>query len=119
MLSTILLFTAVKSRCGLNAAKSSGNPNNGGLVDCPALALTRNPVPGVLKTRPRGDVVLKKSAGRGLGSAFALGTPSQLTSRRRPPNEPLAPATVPPPMAARNASLVGVMAAALAPAASK
>jgi len=33
----------------------------------PALALTRKPVPGVLKTTPRGEVALKKSAGSGFG----------------------------------------------------
>jgi hypothetical protein len=42
-----------------------------------------------------------------------------LISRRTPPNEPLAPATLPPPMADLNESRVGVMAAALAPALSK
>src|SRR5690349_1486600 len=83
----------------------------------PGLALTWKPVPGVEKTAPRGEVVLKKSAGRLLGADLASGTPSQLISRRNPPNEPLAPAVVPPPRSVRNASRAGVTAAAFGPAA--
>src|SRR5262249_51855303 len=74
---------------------------------------------GVLNTTPRGEFTLKKLAGRGLGSERVSGTPSQLISRRMPPKEPFAPATVPPPTAARKASRVGVIEAALGPAASK
>ena len=85
----------------------------------PALALTRKPVPGVLKTAPRGEFTLKKLAGSAFGSEKHSGTPSQLISRRKPPNEPFAPATVPPPTDARNASRVAVIAAGFAPAASK
>src|SRR5512132_462972 len=66
------------------------------------------PVPGVDRTTPRGEFTLKKSAGRRLGSARLSGTPSQLISRRTPPNEPFAPGTVPPPIAARNASRLAV-----------
>jgi hypothetical protein len=84
----------------------------------PALALTRKPVPGVLNTAPRGELALKKFPGRRLGSATVSGTPSQLISRRRPPKEPFATATLPPPTAARKASRVAVIAAGLAPAAS-
>ena len=116
--SVILLFTAVNSRWQLKVWKSFGKPNNGGVAP-PALALTRKPEPGVLSTMPRGEVVLKKFAGNRLGSERASGTPSQLTSRRSPPKEPLGPATVPPPTAARKVSRVGVIAAALAPVASK
>src|SRR5678815_4111900 len=85
----------------------------------PALALTRKPVPGVLKTTPRGEFTLKKLAGSAFGSENISGTPSQLISRLKPPNEPFAPAMVPPPTEARNASRVGVIAAGFAPAASK
>src|ERR1700694_5695647 len=48
-------------------------------------ALTCRPVPGVASSAPRarGSVdALKKSPGRKLGAANALGTPSQLISRR-------------------------------------
>src|SRR5262245_11017535 len=113
--SVIALFTAVNTRCGLNAAKSFGKPNSGGVAP-PAFALTRNPVPGVEYTSPRGELLLKKLVGKGFGSATASGTPSQLISRRTPPNEPFAPAVVPPPTAVRNASRVGVIAAGFAPA---
>jgi hypothetical protein len=80
------------------------------------LALTRKPVPGVLNTTPRGELTLKKLPGKRFGSASVLGTPSQLISRRSPPKEPFAPATVPPPTAARKASRVAVIAAGLLPA---
>src|SRR3954464_10422588 len=73
-------------------------------VPLAALALVWKPTPGVLKTTPRGDVVLKKFAGRLLGAEDASGTPSQLISRRSPPKEPLAPAVVPPPKSPRKAS---------------
>src|SRR5262249_28899855 len=43
------------------------------------------------------------------------GTPSQLISRRTPPNEPFAPAVVPPPMAARKLSRTGVISATFRP----
>src|SRR3954453_7809085 len=104
----MLLFTAVNNFWGLNAAKSFGNPNRVGVAP-PAFALTRKPVPAVLNTTPRGELTLKKSGGSAFGSEKPAGTPSQLISRRTPPNEPFAPATVPPPIAARNASRVGVM----------
>ena len=116
--SVTLLLTAVNSLWALNAWKSFAKPNRAGVAS-PALALTRKPVPGVLKTTPRGELELKKLADRGLGSACESGTPSQLISRRRPPKEPLAPATVPPPTAPRKASRVGVIEAAFEPAASK
>src|SRR5436853_415793 len=49
---------------------------------------------------------LLKLAGRVLGADKACGTPSQLISRLIPPNDPLAPATDPPPRAVLNASTV-------------
>src|SRR5688572_17658510 len=78
--------------------------------------LTWKPVPGVENTAPRGELALKKLAARLLGAEEFEGTPSQLISRRCPPNDPLAPATVPPPRSKRNWSRAGMMAAALAPA---
>src|SRR5262249_52108889 len=93
---------------------SFGKPNSGGVAP-PALALTRKPVPGVVNREPR---TWKVFPGNGFGSDAAAPTPSQLISRRRPPKEPLAPATVPPPTAVRKSSRAGVIAAALAPAAS-
>ena len=60
------------------------------------------PVPGVENTTPRGEFTLKKFAGRLFGAADASGTPSQLISRRKPPNDPFAPAVVPPPRSVRN-----------------
>ena len=114
----MVLLTAVNSRWALKAWKSDGKPNTVGVMP-PALALTRKPVPGVLNTAPRGELTLKKLAGMAFGSARMSGTPSQLISRRRPPKEPFAPATVPPPTAMRKASRVGVIKAAVAPVPSK
>src|SRR6266699_3003538 len=77
-----------------------------------------NPVPGVEKTTPRGELTLKKSGLSRLGASLAAGTPSQLISRRAPvasENNPLAPATTPPPKATRYASRVGVMLTAFGP----
>src|SRR5512132_1360149 len=91
-------------------------PNSTGATVA-ALALTCTPVPGVFMTTPRGELTLKKFSGRLLGAANASGTPSQLISRRAPPNEPFAPATVPPPRADRKLSTVGVIADAFDPAA--
>src|SRR5947199_2195965 len=81
----------------------------------PALALTRTADPGVENTAPRGELTLKKSGGRLLGSARLLGTPSQLISRRP---EGKLPATLglSPPKLARNASTTGDTPAASAPA---
>ena len=77
-------------------------------------ALTWKPVPGVDKTTPRGDVVLKKSAGRVLGAACASGTPSQLISRRPLPTDP-AVFAFNVPRSVRKASTTDWMAAAFAP----
>ena len=41
------------------------------------------------------------------------GTPSQLISRLTPPNEPFAPATMPPPIAVRKSSRIDVIPAAV------
>ena len=69
---------------------------------CGAASLeTWNPEPGVSNTAPRGELVLKKSGLNGFGDDWASGTPSQLISRRTPPNEPFWPAVVPPPRSAR------------------
>src|SRR5205809_6333970 len=84
-------------------------------VPLAALALFWNPVPGVETTTPRGELVLKKLAGKALGESNWSGTPSQLISRRPPPKEPATLAFNPPPKSARNASTVAWMAAALAP----
>src|SRR5947209_6976787 len=80
----------------------------------PALALTRTADPGVEKTAPRGELTLKNSGGRLLGSARLLGTPSQLISRR-PVGKLPATLGLSPPKLARNASTTGCRAAALAP----
>ncbi len=93
--SVMLLLTAVNNFCELKVWKSFGKPNSEGAAP-PAFALTRKPVPGVLNTAPRGELMLKKSSGKGFGSENVSGTPSQLISRRRPPKEPLEPATVRP-----------------------
>ena len=68
-------------------------PNSTGvLVGFAALALTWKPVPvdpaANENTTPRGDVMLKKSAGRLFDADFVSGTPSQLISRRPFANEP-------------------------------
>src|SRR4051794_8465954 len=91
-------------------------PNRTGVpVGLALFALTWKPVPGVEKTAPRGLFTLKKLAGRAFGADCASGTPSQLISRRTPPNDPFSPAVVPPPRSALNWSTVGWIAAALAP----
>src|SRR5581483_287725 len=113
--STSVTFppTGVNSRCGEKAANSvvydgSMLPNRTG-TPLARVELTWNPVtPTGWKTAPRGEVVLKKSPGRGFGADLASGVPSQLISRRRPPNDPLAPGTVPPPRSARNWSRAAV-----------
>src|SRR5438552_1048486 len=82
-----------------------------------ALSLTWKVVLGITpaNSAPRGEFALKKVAGRAFGELKALPTASQLISRRSPPNDPLAPAMVPPPRAVRNWSRTVVMAAASAP----
>ncbi len=72
-------------------------------------------MPGVEKTTPRGEFTLKKFAGKLLGADRASGTPSQLISRRTPPKEPFAPATVPPPRSTRKASRAAVILAGVVP----
>src|ERR1043165_10037829 len=67
-------------------------------------------------TTPRGEFTLKKSPGKLLGAAKFAGTASQLISRRTPPNEPLGPGVVPPPIVARKASRAEVAAVSPAPA---
>jgi hypothetical protein len=84
----------------------------------PELALTWNEVPGVAKTAPRGELTLKKFAGRAFGAANASGTPSQLISLRP---DPKLPATfgLSVPKLTRKVSTVVWMAALLAPTAEK
>ena len=55
-------------------------PNSIGVPEA-AAALTWNPLPGVENTTPRGELTLKKFAGRLLGADNESGTPSQLISR--------------------------------------
>ena len=104
--------TGEKSFCGEKVWKA-GLPKRTGVAP-PLFALTVNPVPGVPNSTPR---ALNMPAGKGLGSLAASGTPSQLISRRTPPNEPLAPAVAPPPTSARKRSRAAVMSAGVAPAA--
>src|SRR5215210_2561167 len=77
---------------------------------------TRNPVPGVENTTPRGEFTLKKFAGREFGDDDASGTPSQLISRRPVPFEP-AVFGLSGPSAVRKAATVLWIATAFAPAA--
>src|SRR5207302_5691721 len=84
----------------------------------PELPLTSKPLPAVAKTAPRGEVVLKKSAGSAFGAALLSGTPSQLISRRPEPTEP-AVFALSVPRLVRKESTVDWMAAALAPVASR
>jgi hypothetical protein len=71
-------------------------PNRTGVfVGFELSALTWNPVPGVKKTTPRGELALKKLAGKLLGAAKASGTPSQLISRRPSTNVPPTPLLAP------------------------
>src|SRR5947209_19371608 len=87
---------------------------------CPtaAVALTSNPEPGPENTAPRGELTLKKFAGKRLGDENASGTPSQLISRRPLPNDP-ATFGLSVPREVRNASTVDWMAVASAPEAEK
>src|SRR5436305_10792824 len=77
--------------------------------------LTWKPLPAVEKTAPRGEVVLKKLAGRLLGAEAPAATASQLISRRTPPNEPAAPALVPPPRSVRKSSRAASRAGSVGP----
>src|SRR5262245_8482699 len=118
----MLLSIAVKSRWGLKVLKSWGNwlwmlPNlTGVFVGFTLLALTRKAVPEVKKTAPRGELALKKLAGRSFGSAKASGTASQLISRRPSGNVPPTPLLGP--RKARKASTAAWISAGLAPDAS-
>src|SRR6266542_4373062 len=93
-------------------------PNRTGVfVGLESSALTWNPVPGVKKTTPRGELKLKKLAGKLLGAAKASGTPSQLISRRPSGNDPPTPLLAP--RNVRKALTVARMSDGLAPDASK
>src|SRR5262249_9826919 len=92
-------------------------PNRTGVfVGFASSALTWNPVPGVKKTTPRGELALKKFAGRLLGAEKASGTPSQLISRRPSVNDPPTPLLGP--RNVRKSSTASRMSPGLAPAAS-
>src|SRR4029434_3834539 len=92
-------------------------PNRTGVfVGFASSALTWNPVPGVKKTTPRGELLLKKFAGRLLGAEKASGTPSQLISRRPSGNVPPTPLLGP--KKSLNASTAVWMSAGVAPDAS-
>src|SRR5262245_36833302 len=92
--STMLLSRAVKSRSGLKVLNKSGKTrwmlpySTGVFVGLELSALSWKPVPGVKKTAPRGELALKKLAGRLFGAENASGTPSQLISRRPLGNDP-------------------------------
>src|SRR6058998_2052144 len=93
-------------------------PNRiGVLVGLSLSALTWKPVPRVKKTAPRGELALKKLAGRLFGAEKASGTPSQLISRRPLANEP-ATFGLRGPRKARKASTAAWISAGLAPDAS-
>src|SRR5437867_13140459 len=93
-------------------------PNRTGVfVGLESSALTWNPVPGVKKTTPRGELKLKKLAGKLLGAATASGTPSQLISRRPSGNDPPTPLLAP--RNVRKALTVARMSDGLAPDTSK
>src|SRR5215813_8272158 len=97
--SVIGLASAVNSRGRLKTANffdASGRSSPNSIGATPSLALTRKPVPGVKKTTPRGEFLLKKLAGRLFGAANASGTPSQLISRRPSGNEPPTLLSLPP-----------------------
>src|SRR5258706_15765201 len=116
--SVIVLPSAVKSRGELNVVKRPGYvalmlPNSTAVPEA-ALALTCNAVPGVDKTTPRGELTLKKLAGKRFGAEEPSGTPSQLISRRPLPKEP-ATLALSVPKLVRNASTVAWIPAALRP----
>src|SRR5437764_2727139 len=71
-------------------------PNSTGvLVGLVALALTWKPVPLVEKTAPRGELALKKLAGRLFGAEQVSATATQLTRRRPVPWVPPTPLLAP------------------------
>src|SRR5438093_1323919 len=92
--SRMLLSRAAKRRSGLKVLKILGKSGwrlpkrTGVLVGLTLSALTWKPDPGVKNRAPRGELALKKFAGRLLGAEKASGTPSQLISRRPLGNEP-------------------------------
>src|SRR5206468_4406760 len=105
--SRMLLPNAVKRRCELkvwNIEEYVGLMLSNSIGAIPALPLTWNPVPDVEKTTPRGELTLKKLAGKLLGAEEASGTPSQLISRRPLEKEP-ATFALSVPSCVRNASI--------------
>src|SRR5436190_20083100 len=87
--------------------KSAGAPTAG-------LPLTWKALPGPENTTPRGELTLKKLAGKLFGAEKASGTPSQLISRRPLPTEP-ATLGFKAPRPTRNESTVLWILAAFAP----
>src|SRR5437867_9390495 len=122
--STMLLSSAANSRSGLKTVKILGKSGwrlpkrTGVFVGLTLLALTWKPDPGVKNTAPRGELALKKFAGRLFGAEKASGTPSQVISRRPLGNDP-ATFGLRGPRKARKASTAGWIPVRSAPAASK
>src|SRR4030095_4159973 len=97
-ISVIALASAVNSRGRLKTANlfdASGRRLSNSIGAAPSLALTWKPDPGVKKTTPRGEFLLKKLAGRLFGDEKPSGTASQLISRRPSSKEPPTPLFLP------------------------
>src|SRR4051794_18232204 len=113
--STMLLPNPVNSRGALKVVNRLGyvaliSLNSGGAPTA-GLPLTLKPAAGPLNTAPRGELTLKKLAGRLFGAERASGTPSQLISRRPVPKEPATFGFRGSPRSARNALTAPCMAA--------
>src|SRR5262245_66555315 len=117
------LSRAVNNRCGLKVRKISEKTgwrlpkSTAVFVGLSLSALTWKPLPGVKNTAPRGELALKKLAGRLFGAEKASGTPSQLISRWPLGNEP-ATLGFRGPRKARKSSTAAWMSAGTAPDAS-
>lgn len=120
--SVIGLPIEANKRAGLNASNSAG-PNV--VSSEKSVALTRNPVPGVVNVIPRWRpagctpaVPLKKFPGNTFGEDALAGTASQLISRRpevHGDGEHAPGGLRTPPKSARNALISALNAASLAP----
>src|SRR5690242_12818158 len=98
----------MKSFLGENALNCEGYC---GLICANAVLSMRNPVPGVPKTTPRLELLLKNPAGKVSTLVRAAATPSQLTSRRPLSAGAEFGALREPPRAARKAARVSPTAA--------
>src|SRR2546425_2674069 len=98
--------TAMNSFFGENALNWSPRP---ALTEAKAVLSTRRPVPGVDITTPRFELTLKKVAGKLSTLVTAVGTPSQLISRRPLSAGGVLGAFSGPPSAARKASRLSAM----------